>query len=756
MKNYNSFLAANRSLLLFSMLLCFSFSTFAQSGKGSVTGIVKDKTGKAVEMANIQIANSSYGAYTDEYGKFTIHNVPVGEYTIVASIIGYEPVRQNIKITESERTLVAFNLEHKVHELKEVNITSTGIKGEIKDVPGTVSMIDAKQIQESGAQNIGQIITRVPGTNYLDEDGRGLKPNIGLRGLDPLRNRNLLVLMDGKFPIGMTYYGDPASYYMTPVQSIERIEVIKGASPVLYGGYSVGGVVNLITRKGKFAPQTKADLSYGSYNSLNAQVSTGGNNGKVSYMISGLHRQGDGFRDRSKFNVNDFTINLGTMMDSTSEISLYLNGFSEDSETPGGLTQAQYDEDPTQSQHTSDHFYSKRFSTALSYNKVMRKHHRISTSVYGNYFVRDWWIAYKNPTNSGFLRDIHAIGNVTDYHLTKDIFGKKNSLIVGTRVHSDRLDDLNISGADKEARTGTITGNNINTSFIYEAYVYDEFSITKDLTIAPGVRYTNVEYKRDNYTAKRRDRVNSEALVYSAGLIYKVLDHSRIYATLSKGYQPPTLNAAVNPANIDKSVDLKPETSMNYEAGFRTDPVSWMSLNASVYSMYFTNKVISESGINKNAGGSYHRGIEAELELGSFYGISFFANGTLQKATFTTGADSGNILPNAPQEMASLGIRYRFPLENQNLVLNIFDTYVGKQYSDAKNTEAGTLDGKNGAVPAYNVVNATLNYSRKHWGVYVNVNNVLDEKYFTLRWASWNGIIPSPGRNFLVGAQVKF
>lgn len=743
--------------ILLTLISSFVFySAQAQTDNGNITGKVKDKTGKSVELANILVENTAFTTYTNENGKFTLKNIPQGDYTISASIIGFTPIKQRVSVKAGETTTISFDLAEKVHKLKEVNITSTGIKGEIKDIPGTVSVIDAKQIQESGAQNIGQIINRVPGVNYLDEDGRGLKPNIGLRGLDPLRNRNLLVLMDGKFPIGMTYYGDPASYYMTPVQSVDRIEVIKGASPVLYGGYSVGGVVNMITKKGKYTPETKADVSYGSFNSLNAQLSTSGNNGKVNYMVSGLYRQGDGFRDRSKFNVNDFTINLGTNLDSTSEISLYLNGFSEDSETPGGLTQAQYDADPTQSQHTSDHFYSKRFSTALSYKKTYKKYHTFSTSVYGNYFVRDWWIAYKNPTNSGALRDIHALGNVSDYNFTKDIFKKKNSLIAGVRIHSDRLDNMSIAGASKEARTGTTTANDINTSFIYEGYIYDEFGITKNLTIAPGIRYTTINYKRNDFIKKRKDEISAEAFVYSGGLIYKLFEHSRIYATVSKGFQPPTLNSALSPGTIDAGVDLKPETSINYEAGFRTDPFSWLSLNASVYKMDFTNKVISESGINKNAGGSYHRGIETELELGAWKGISFFANGTIQKATFTTGADSGKFLPNAPQQMAALGVRYKFPFENQSLIINVFNNYVGKQYSDSKNTEEGSADGKLGAVPSYNVMNATINYSRKHWGVYVNVNNVLDEKYFTLRWASWNGIIPSPGRNFMIGAQIKF
>lgn len=733
-----------------------SATAFAQLDNGNISGMVQDKVGKPAELVSVHLVNTTYGAFTDENGKFTIKNIPQGEYVITVTGTEFTPVKQNITVNAGQTTNVSLMLVEKIHTLREVNITSTGVKGEIKDIPGTVYMIDSKQIQESGAQSIGQIITRVPGTNYLDEDGRGLKPNIGLRGLDPLRNRNLLVLMDGKFPIGMTYYGDPASYYMTPVQDIDKIEVIKGASPVLYGGYSVGGVINLITKKGTFLPQTKADLSYGSFNTLNLQLSTSGNNGKFNYMVSGLRRQGDGFRERSKFEINDFTINLGTNIDSTSELSVYLNGFSENSQTPGGLTQTQYDSAMTQSQHPADQFYSKRFSAAISYKKIYKKYHSFSSSLYGNYFQRDWWIAYKNPTNNGYLRDIHALGNVSDYQFTKDVLGRKNSLIAGFRIHTDRLDDINIAGATQDARTGKTAGNNINTSFIYEAYIYDEFNVVKNLTFAPGIRYSNISYKRSNFIDARTDKMNTAAFVYSGGLIYKLLDHSRVYATVSRGFQPPTLNAAVNPGNIDKGVDLKPETSMNYEVGFRTDPLEWLSLNASIYRMDFTNKIISESGINKNVGGSYHRGVEAELELGAWKGISFFANGAVQKATFTTGTDSGKILPNAPQQMLSMGIRYKFPFEKHNLVINIFDNYVGKQYSDSKNTEDGTLDGKSGAVPAYNVVNATINYSRKHWGVYLNLNNVLDAKYFTLRWASWNGIIPSPGRNLLLGVKVNF
>jgi Fe(3+) dicitrate transport protein len=757
------------SLKTIFFALAFVANTALAQDAGTITGTVLDPKGRPVENANVVVLNTSLGALSNAAGQFSINNIPYGDYSIKISALGFESQRQPVSINKSEVTLNAALTGEGV-QLKEVTITSNGIKDDIKNIPGTVNVVDGQQIRESGAQSVGQIINRIPGVNYLDEDGRGLKPNIGLRGLDPLRNRNLLVLVDGKFPIGMTLYGDPAAYYMIPLQNVERVEVIKGASPVLYGGYSVGGVVNMITKRGEVIPETKIDIGYGSWNGLTAQISTGADKGKFNYYVSGLRRQGDGYRDQADYAVDDYTIRLGTQIDETSEFSLYLNYFNENSETPGGITQAMYDQDPQQSQHPVDEFYAKRFSAALSFKKTIGTNQTISTSLYGNYFVRDWWIAKTGTFVEGFLRDIAAIGNVTEYNLTKPIAGHENSLIVGVRLHTDRLDDIGIRNTSSiTARSGATTGNKINTSFIYEGFIYDEFGITPNLTFAPGLRYTSVKYSRNDLAAASAavdvdTAIVNDAFVYSGGLIYKIKEHSRVYATYSRGYQPPALNSVMAPGTINAGEDLQAETSENFEIGFRTAPYSWLALNVSAYRMLFDNKVVAVSGVNKNVGQSFHRGVEAELELGAWHGLSFFVNATVQKATFdndvlmtTTGESAkGNILPNAPQRLAAAGIRYRLPLENHKIVFNVSHNYVGKQYSDIDNTEQGSDNGNIGAIPAYNVTNFTANYSYKNWGLYVNVNNVFDEKYFTLRWATWNGIIPSPGRNFVTGVTFKF
>lgn len=740
--------------LLF-IIYFFCTISYAQNNTGNIKGILKDSLGIPVENAAIFLEGTALQTSSNGKGAFTLNDIPEGTYTLHVSILSHQPYAHQVTVRAGETEIISIVLKEFIGQGEEVTITTTGIREQLRDVPGTVNVITQKEIAESGAQSVGQIITRVPGVNYLDEDGRGLKPNIGLRGLDPNRNRNLLVLIDGKFPIGMSYYGDPAAYYMTPLEQVDRIEVIKGASPVLYGGYSVGGVVNMITRSGTHAPETRVKLGYGSYHTLNAHVSTSADNGKFGYYLSGLRRQGDGYRDRSKFGVNDYTVKLASRPDSTTELSVYLNAYTENSQTPGGLTQAEYEQNPRQSHNPHDQFNATRFSGALTWKKRFGQYATVSSSAYGNYFVRDWWIARKDPKAQGILRDIHSIGNVTDFNYSKKFLGRNNSFIAGVRVHSDRLDDMTVQGDTNTSRTGSTIANMRNHSFIYEGYIYDEFELVRNLTVAPGVRYTSVNYNRENFTAGSKSDLGATAVVYSAGFIYKLPGASRIYGTASRGFNPPTINSALDPGTVNAGVNLKPEISHNYEAGVRLNPVSWISCNVSGYLLYFKDKIITVSGVNRNAGNSFHRGIEMELEVGPRRGLKAFVNGAVQKATFTSGEDEGKILPYAPQRLAALGLRYQLFFNNSTLVFNLYDNYTGKQYNDAKNTEAGTEDGSNGAIPAYNVMNFTINYNTDRWGIFFNAYNITDEKYFTVRQKYWGGIIPSPGRNFMAGVTVK-
>ena len=749
-------------IFLATILIISCVNSMLSQGSGNLKGNITDTNNTPLLGINLKIKGSKFGTATNEQGNFSIKNIPTGTYIIIATAINYESQYKEILITSKEKNIIVnFKLKNSNIKLNEVTITTTGVVKSSQDIPGSISIINKKRISESGAQNIGEIIATVPGVNFLDEDGRGLKPNIGLRGLNPNRNRSVLVLEDGKFPVGTTLYGDVGAYYFTPIQQIDRIEIIRGgAASVLYGGYSVGGVINLISKKATYKPETKVDLTLGSSNLLTAQVTTGKDDGKTSYFFNAFRRQGDSFRENGNFEVNDISGKYAVRPDSTSQLSVYINGFTEVSQTPGGLSQSEFEEDLTQSNNDNDDFYSKRFSVSTDYSKNINQFNSFNVSVYGSYFERDWFIATTGDTRKGYVRDIHNGGLVADYKLTKDLFGFKNSLIVGTRLHADRLNSNTLlqETGDFTSQIGTITASSVNTSFTNEYYAYNELKIKDKFIITPGVRYTSINYNSKNLFSATENNINNvSAFIGTLGVVYKLKTNTSIFANVSNGFQPPSLSNAVNGSTLDAGIELNPEKSVNYEIGFKTQPTNWISANTTAYYIDFDDRIISVDGVYQNTGKTLHRGIEAEIELGAWHGLSFFTNVTIQKATYENGDElDGNIVEYSPQQMFASGIRSKINLKHGHIVANIFGNYVGKQYHDDENTEDGTDDGSNGAIPSYKVVNGTIGYTAKNWGINIAIYNMFNEEYFTKRQSFFGGILPSSKRNARVNLTYKF
>lgn len=746
----------NTKFLTLIFLICMS-TLSAQ--KVNLSGKVSDINNKPLKGINITVKESSkYGTSTNSSGQFSMSMLK-GQYTIIVSSVNFQNIEKVIKLEKN--TMLNFILKEKETKLDEVIITATGLTKSTKNIAGSVSVVNQQTIQEMGAQNIGEVIQNAPGVNFLDEDGRGLKPNIGLRGMNPNRNRSVLVLEDGKFPVGMTLYGDPAAYYFTPVQHIDRIEIIRGgAASVLYGGNSIGGVVNLISKKAPHKQQTNLSLTYGSYNNMVAQISTGKNNGKTSYFVNGVRRQGNSFRENGRFEVNDLSAKIAVRPDDSSELSVFINGFNEVSHTPGGLNQEQFNKDIKQSNNYNDIFYSKRFSTSIEYSKSINEFSSFNISVYGNYFERDWYIATTSNKRKGFVRDIHNIGIVSEFQSTKNLGSLKNTFIGGIRIHGDRLNANTVEQAegDFSSKKGILKGANVSTGFSHEYYLYDELHLNNNFVLTPGVRFSSIKYnKKDLFKATEQSSNTIISLISTLGLVYNVNTNTSLYLNLSKGFQPPGLRYAVDSDTIEAGVDLKSESSFNYEFGFKSNLTDWLTLNTTAYLIDFKDKISKVEGVFKNIGHTRHKGIEAEIEMGAWNGFSLFTNATFQKSTFVNDDKlKGNSVPYSPETMIATGLRHKANLGGGYLVTNLSGNFIGKQYHDDKNTEKPSANGANGAIPAYNVINGSIGYSTKTWGVSLAVRNLLNEKYFTKRQAFFGGILPSSPTDVRLNVSYKF
>jgi Fe(3+) dicitrate transport protein len=130
-----------------------------------------------------------------------------------------------------------------VVRLAPVEVTALG--GTLREAGGAVHVLRPTGAEGARALSAGDLLRRVPGVHVQDEDGVGLRVNVGVRGLDPRRSSRVLLLEDG-VPVHLAPYADPTAHYQPPPDALERIEVITGAGQVLHGPQTVGGVVNYV------------------------------------------------------------------------------------------------------------------------------------------------------------------------------------------------------------------------------------------------------------------------------------------------------------------------------------------------------------------------------------------------------------------------------------------------------------------------------------------------------------------------------
>src|SRR5690554_3365737 len=175
-------------------------------------------------------------------------------------------------------------------------VTVLGIEpDEIEAVPGSVAVVSQKELQIRKPMSANEALRDVPGLHVQAEEGAGLRQNIGIRGLNPSRGRQVLIMEDGA-PIAIGPYGEPEMYFVPPIERIERIEILKGSGSILYGPQTIGGVINYVTPRPPEEFELKLEGRGGNLGYGMGQVSVGDTLGQVGYLFSAMHSQFGGHR----------------------------------------------------------------------------------------------------------------------------------------------------------------------------------------------------------------------------------------------------------------------------------------------------------------------------------------------------------------------------------------------------------------------------------------------------------------------------
>jgi Fe(3+) dicitrate transport protein len=204
----------------------------AQTRHASVTGEVLDQTGALVPTAVVTLWHESLGTErrtTTRNGVYRLDDLVPGDYVATAASPGFAVAAQRVSLSGGATHQVQFML--RVGDLTEdVVVLASEVGGShetLRRLPGSVDIVDRATLERSRVMTTNEALRKVAGVHVRDEEGFGLRPNIGLRGINPTRSNKVLLLEDG-IPLAYAPYGDNASYYHPPIDRFERIEVMKG------------------------------------------------------------------------------------------------------------------------------------------------------------------------------------------------------------------------------------------------------------------------------------------------------------------------------------------------------------------------------------------------------------------------------------------------------------------------------------------------------------------------------------------------
>lgn len=800
---------------VFKIFLLFNcYFLFAQN-KVSGTVRFEDKTSES--KVSIYEEGKGFLTETDGKGFYRFFTLKKELHLYFVSESG-ELVEKKISVEEATKLDVVFT--PKIQVLSEVVLNAKKTKvfelKRLKDVEGTTINAGRKTevvlVEQSMANlasnNSRQIYSQVSGLNIYENDDAGIQLHIGGRGLDPNRTSNFNTRQNG-YDISPDVLGYPESYYTPPAEALKEIQIIRGASSLQYGT-QFGGLVNFVIK----SPNSTKSLELISRNTIGSNklytnfTSLSGTKGKFSYYTFFNFKQGDGFRDNSKFNSKNAFFHLSYQLTNKTSISTeftYLNYLAQQA---GGLSDDMFSKDPFQSNRSRNWFGLDWFLYNLKLKSELNDQTNFSFNFFGlnakrnSLGYRSNRVSQIDPmTERDFISGSFNNFGAEARLLTKYTFVNRNAtFLVGSKFYKSNNSGEQGPGSDDSGADFSYAydqypnySNQSNYAYPnlnYSVFTENIFYLNDKISLTPGIRFEHIQTESDGFYKKiNLDAANNVILnetvtdqevrkrsfaLFGIGASYKPFPALEVYLNASENYRSVTFTdiSVFNPA-FSINPNIKDESGSTIDLGVRGNVSQLVSYDLNFFNLNYNNRigfvqkadafrrVKSERG---NVGDASIYGVESLIDVDlrrvllmqDAFSLNVFLNASFITSEYTkseTPGVRGKKVEFVPEQNLKTGVRFG----HNNLMLNFQYTYLSSQFTDASNARSGILGGVIGEIPAYSVMDLSLSYSYKkikgEWGI----NNLLDNHYFTRRATGYPGpgIIPSAPRTVYFTVQIK-
>jgi len=661
-----------------------AFHAYAQSESAVIEGVVQDSNEVPLPGANVVAtaeddANRTAGVATNVEGVFQLSVTP-GTYTVEVSIVGYESATQTITVADGATESLNFVLNEAAVSLEEILVQRTSLTGGLRNldgIPGSAQYLGPEELDTHSYTDVHRVLGSVPGVYTVEEDGYGLRANIGMRGTGAERSSKITVMEDGVLAAPAPYAA-PSAYYFPTIGRAHAVEVRKGSSQIKSGPYTTGGAFNMISTPipDEFSGQVNAIAGSDEERQLHAYA--GDSFEHFGYVVETFQSRANGFKDISGFANADAGLDYSTGFDKQDylakarfstgtdaripqSLTLTATRTTETSnETYLGLTQADFETSPFRRYAGSQNDQMNTEHSRLQARHVIRPAEGldVTTTLYRTDFHRNWYkldsvdgvgisSLLSNPnanslalnrvkgreTGGSFMvknnnREYYTQGIQTSIGYDFASGGINHSLEIGGRYHEDEIDRFQWEDEYRMADRGVmelvsegIPGSESNRITDATALAgYAEYTFQRGpLTITPGLRVEDFELTRTEWdTDTEVGRARTAAPTGSrenSGTVW--IPGIGVDYKISPAW---TTFAGVHRgfAVPGSSPETDPENSVNYEVGTRYE-AGGIRVDATGFYNDYTNLLGRElAAIGGDPSGETFNGGEAQV-----FGLEF-------------------------------------------------------------------------------------------------------------------------------------
>ncbi|HVH98437.1 MAG TPA: TonB-dependent receptor [Enhygromyxa sp.] len=612
---------------------------------------------------------------------------------------------------------------------------------------GGRTVVSKDEARERGATSVGEAVQRAPGVRTVEgNSGIGSQDTtlqVAVRGADPRLSGRATVLLD-EIPIAPAPYGQPQlSLFPLSLFSIAEIDVVRGGATARYGPQTSGGVFNLTSNPIPKRPTVFAFMQGDSNRDYSMGAAYGATHKRFGMYLEYAPRFGRSFREHSDKLVHGGLAKFAWQFNPRIRLESISHAYYEDSDLPGGLTRAAYDEDPFQSQRPFDYFRGSRLGTALKFGWQISPRQDLDINGWYSHSYRTTYIASApgdvRETIDEFVAkpryyDVMGVEPRWSMRFDAQKFDFSHQLSIGARAGYEIAKMYSIT---EDAGGVLTTADDDGRTAAYAGYVAEKLIfLGGDLTLDAGVRLEYIQIVRRSNLERLVIRRNYWAPLPAASVWYAPVDQFALFAAYGRSFGPPQYLQLV--VALDEQ-QLEPETSNSAEFGIKLLELGGLYGESTAWYKDFNNYIDVGDESFDAISTIYIWGIESELEwfpadIWDMYGEPSLYLGYGWTDSHLVGLTyTGNKMPWYPEHEAWAGAAYALDF---GLELGVDVAYMGKQYTDYENREEETPDAAYGPIPAYTLVNLWMRMKAplpNGWAVEFGggVKNVGDLRYFS-------------------------